>query len=77
MHKANALLQILGSGGPLNNGGRSSTSYLIWLGGFPSIIVDMGEGAVANFARTGASPSDVDSSFLTDLDPTGPGFHTA
>jgi hypothetical protein len=47
-HGANtkAALQILGSGGPLNGGGRASTSYLIWLKGGPSIIVDMGEGSL-------------------------------
>jgi ribonuclease Z len=67
--KAKAALQILGSGGPLNYGGRSSTSYLIWLGGIPSIIVDMGEGAVANFARTGASPNNVDAVLISHLHP--------
>ncbi len=67
--KAKAALQILGSGGPLNGGGRASTSYLIWLKGVPSIMVDMGEGAAANFARTGASPNDVDAVLLSHLHP--------
>jgi ribonuclease BN (tRNA processing enzyme) len=70
-HGANtkAALQILGSGGPLNGGGRASTSYLIWLKGVPSILVDMGEGAAANFARTGASPSDIDLVLISHLHP--------
>jgi ribonuclease BN (tRNA processing enzyme) len=65
----NAVLQILGSGGPLNGGGRASTSYLVWLKGVPSIIVDMGEGAAANFAKTGANQNAVNVILLSHLHP--------
>ncbi len=60
-----AALQVLGSGGPLNGGGRASTSYLLWLKGRPSLIVDLGEGAAVNFARTGANLNDVDAILLS------------
>jgi ribonuclease Z len=62
-------LQVLGSGGPLNSGGRASSSYLIWLHGHPTIIVDMGVGSAVNLARTGASPRDIDAILLSHLHP--------
>lgn len=66
---AQMAVQVLGSGGPLNAGGRASSSYLIWLEGRPAIVVDMGEGSAINFARAGASPRDVDTILLSHLHP--------
>lgn len=66
---ADMALQILGSGGPVNSGGRASSSYLIWLHGRPSIIVDMGVGSTVNLARSGASPRDIDAVFFSHLHP--------
>ena len=62
-------LQVLGSGGPVNSGGRASSSYLIWLHGHPAIIVDMGVGSAVNLARTGASARDIDAVLLSHLHP--------
>lgn len=62
-------LQVLGSGGPVNSGGRASSSYLIWLHARPAIIVDMGVGSAVNLARTGASPRDIDAVLLSHLHP--------
>ena len=66
---AQIALQVLGSGGPVNRGGRASSSYLIWLAGRPAIIVDMGVGSAVNLARTGASPRDIDAILLSHLHP--------
>src|SRR5262249_24854233 len=62
-------LQVLGSSGPLNAGGRASTSYLVWLMGRAAIMVDTGPGSTASLARAGASPSDLDAILLTHLHP--------
>jgi ribonuclease BN (tRNA processing enzyme) len=62
-------VQVLGSGGPLNGGGRASTSYLIWLEGHPAIVVDMGVGSAVNLTRAGASARDVDAILLSHLHP--------
>jgi ribonuclease Z len=58
-------LQILGSGGPLNGGGRASTSYLLWLSGRPAIIVDVGPGSIVNLARANADPGDIDAVLIS------------
>jgi ribonuclease BN (tRNA processing enzyme) len=62
-------LQVLGSSGPLNAEGRASTSYLLWLGGRPAIIIDTGAGSTANLARAGANPLDLDAILLSHLHP--------
>ena len=62
-------LQVLGSSGPLNAGGRASTSYLFWLSGRPAIIIDIGPGSTTNLIRAGANPADLDAILLTHLHP--------
>jgi ribonuclease BN (tRNA processing enzyme) len=62
-------LQVLGSGGPLNAGGRASTSYLLWLAGRPAIIVDVGPGSVVNLARANADPGDIDAVLISHEHP--------
>lgn len=62
-------LQVLGSGGPLNAGGRASTSYLLWLEGYPAIIVDVGPGSLVNLARANADPADIDAVLISHEHP--------
>lgn len=62
-------LQVLGSGGPVNTGGRASRSYLIWLRGHPAIIIDTGVGSAVNLGRAGANPRDIDAILLSHLHP--------
>ena len=52
-------LQILGSGGPELNDQRASTSYLVWLDGKASILIDTGSGSSLNFERSGAKIDDL------------------
>lgn len=47
-------LQILGSGGPELDDGRTSTSYLIWLDGKSRLLIDTGAGSHHNFSRAKA-----------------------
>jgi hypothetical protein len=42
-------VQILGSGGPIINRDRASTSYLLWIDAQAKILVDMGGGAFLRF----------------------------
>ena len=63
-------LQVLGSGGPVADDARSSTSYVIWLAGRSRILVDFGSGAFLRFGEAGARFEDLDhiaiSHFHTD-----------
>jgi ribonuclease BN (tRNA processing enzyme) len=63
-------LQVLGSGGPIADDGRSSSAYLLWVDGKARILIDFGGGAFLRFGESGASFNDVDfvaiSHFHTD-----------
>jgi ribonuclease BN (tRNA processing enzyme) len=63
-------LQILGSGGPVADDARSSTSYVIWADGQSRVLVDFGSGAFLRFGQAGARFEDIDhiaiSHFHTD-----------
>lgn len=63
-------LQVLGSGGPIADDGRASSSYLVWVDGRSKIMVDVGGGAFLRFGEAGAKFSDLDfvaiSHFHTD-----------
>jgi ribonuclease BN (tRNA processing enzyme) len=48
---------VLGSGGPIANARRASSSYLIAIDGIPRILVDAGGGAYERLGRTGADLS--------------------
>lgn len=65
-----SFLQVLGSGGPLADDARASTSYLIWIDGESKILVDIGGGASVRFGESGANFADLDhiaiSHFHTD-----------
>lgn len=62
-------LQILGSGAPLDAGGRASASYLVWLESRPRLLIDVGAGSVVNFARAGADVRDLDAVLISHLHP--------
>ena len=52
-------LQILGSGGPIADDGRASTSYLLWVNGHSRVLVDSGGGAFLRFGEAGAQFEDL------------------
>lgn len=52
-------LQVLGSGGPELNDQRASTSYLVWLDGKATIMIDAGGGSSYNFEKSGADFNDI------------------
>ena len=60
-------LQVLGSGGPELDDGRTSSSYLLWLNGKARILVDIGSGSMQRFEESGASINDLDAILLSHL----------
>jgi len=60
-------LQVLGSGGPELLTHRASSSYLIWRGGRPSVLIDSGGGSALRFAEAGAKMQDLDLVLFTHL----------
>jgi ribonuclease BN (tRNA processing enzyme) len=61
------VLQVLGSGGPELQDQRASSSYLIWSGGRPTVLVDVGGGAALRFGQSGASVAPLEAILLTHL----------
>jgi ribonuclease BN (tRNA processing enzyme) len=63
-------LQVLGSGGPIADDGRASSSYLVWVDGVARVLIDAGGGAFLRFGESGARFEDLDflglSHFHTD-----------
>ncbi len=63
-------LQVLGSGGPIADDARASTSYLIWVDGHARVMIDAGSGSFVRFGEAGAQFSSLDhialSHFHTD-----------
>lgn len=57
----------MGSGGPLAEGGRAGTSYLVRVDGRPSLLIDAGPGSFLNMAKSGAQPSELAAVALTHL----------
>lgn len=53
-------LQVLGSGGPIADDGRASSSYLVWVDGKARVLVDAGGGSFLRFAEAGARFEDLD-----------------
>lgn len=64
---AEVAVQVLGSGGPELADKRASSSYLVWIGGKPRVLVDIGGGAALRFVESGASISDLDVILFTHL----------
>jgi ribonuclease BN (tRNA processing enzyme) len=47
-------VQVLGSGGPFAGSDRAATSYLVWVDGRATVMVDAGGGAFLRFGESGA-----------------------
>ncbi len=65
-----AALQVLGSGGPIAEGGvpgRAATSYLLWIDGEPRLLIDAGSGSFLRFAEAGGKIETLDAILLTHL----------
>jgi ribonuclease BN (tRNA processing enzyme) len=62
-------VQILGSGGPILDPSRASSSYLLWVGNQAKVLVDMGGGAYLRFAQAHAKLSDLSLLAISHLDP--------
>jgi ribonuclease BN (tRNA processing enzyme) len=52
-------LQVLGSGGPIADDGRASSSYLVWVNGKSRILIDAGGGSFLRFGEARASFSEL------------------
>ena len=52
-------VQILGSGGPIAEGGRAGSSALVWVDGKARMLVDAGGGAFVRFGESGARIEDL------------------
>ncbi len=55
----NVKLQVLGSGGPELGDQRASSSYLIWINGKASVLIDAGAGSSLNFEKSSAKFEDL------------------
>ncbi len=64
-----AALQVLGSGGPIADDGRASSSYIIWIDGAARVLIDAGGGSFLRFGESDASFVDLDFAGLSH-------FHT-
>ena len=53
------ILQVLGSGGPIADDGRSSTGYLVWINGHSRFMIDTGGGTFLRFGEAGARFEDL------------------
>lgn len=62
-------VQVLGSGGPILDPSRASSSYLLWVGNRAKVLVDMGGGAYFRFAQAQAKLSDLSLLAVSHLDP--------
>lgn len=60
-------VQVLGSGGPIPDGERASSAYLIWVDGRARVLVDIGGGSVLRFGASGARLEDLSLIALTHL----------
>jgi ribonuclease BN (tRNA processing enzyme) len=53
-------VQVLGSGGPIADDARASSSYLVWKDGQPRLLIDAGGGSFLRFGEAGAGFADLD-----------------
>lgn len=53
-------IQVLGSGGPIADDGRASSSYLIWVDGKSRVLIDAGGGSFLRFGEARGSFLDLD-----------------
>lgn len=65
-----AVLQVLGSGGPIADDGRASSSYIVWVDDVSRVLIDAGGGSFLRFGESGADFAELDfvglSHFHTD-----------
>ena len=63
-------LQVLGSGGPVADDARASSSYLVWVDGKSKVLVDAGGGSSLRFGQSATTFADLEhiaiSHFHTD-----------
>jgi ribonuclease BN (tRNA processing enzyme) len=60
-------LQVLGSGGPELDDGRTSSGYVVWVEGKARVLVDAGSGSSVQFGASGAQFADLSAILLTHL----------
>jgi ribonuclease BN (tRNA processing enzyme) len=53
-------VQVLGSGGPIADDGRSSSAYLVWVDGKSRVLIDAGGGTFLRFAEAKADFRDLE-----------------
>ena len=53
-------LQILGSGGPIADDGRASSSYIVWIDGKSRVLIDAGGGSFLRFGEVHANFNDLE-----------------
>lgn len=53
-------LQVLGSGGPIADDPRASSSYVVWVDGKSRVLIDAGGGSFLRFAEAKADFNDLD-----------------
>jgi len=52
-------VQVLGSGGPIAEGSRAGTSYVVWIDGRAQLLIDAGPGSFIRFGEAGLKVSDL------------------
>ena len=63
----NVSVQVLGSGGPELDDGRTSSAYLVWVDNKARVLVDAGSGSSVQFGAAGASFESLDAILLSHL----------
>tara|TARA_Y100000296_G_scaffold4316_1_gene5664 strand:+ start:1152 stop:2288 length:1137 start_codon:yes stop_codon:yes gene_type:complete len=63
----NVSVQVLGSGGPELDDGRTSSAYLVWVNNRARVLVDAGSGSSVQFGAAGASFETLDVILLSHL----------
>lgn len=53
-------IQVLGSGGPIADDARASSSYLVWIDGKARVLIDAGGGSFLRFGEASANFADLD-----------------
>ena len=53
-------LQVLGSGGPIADDGRASSSYIVWIDGKSKVLIDAGGGTFLRFGEAGGNFNDLE-----------------
>ncbi|WP_334019545.1 MBL fold metallo-hydrolase [Alteromonas sp. S015] len=63
----NVSVQILGSGGPELDDGRTSSAYVVWVDDKARVLVDAGSGSSVQFGAAGATFESLDAILLSHL----------